>query len=67
LQFTLFAICLSFSSPPLLKCFWKNTKKFFVCLFIHLPPFAFLLSACLPSCLGYGSSSTRRSFQKTHL
>jgi hypothetical protein len=25
------------------------------------------LCACLPSCLGYGSSSTRWSLQETHL
>ena len=41
LAFTLFAISLSFSSPPLLKQFYKNTKIFFVCL----------LFVCLFSCL----------------
>ena len=38
LVFTLFAICLSFSSPPLLKCFAKTQKYF--------PFFVFLL-VCL--------------------
>jgi len=34
LAFTLFAICLSFSSPPLLKQFYKKHKNIFVCLFV---------------------------------
>ena len=36
LAITLFSICLSFSSPPLLKSFYKNTKIFSVCLFACL-------------------------------
>ena len=54
LAFTLFAICLSFSSPPLLKRFHKNTK-IFTFLFAFFP-FIFSLAlmsylVCLLVCL----------------
>ena len=44
LAFTLFVICLSFSSPPLLKRFQKNTKLF--SFFSFAFSFAFCLLVC---------------------
>jgi hypothetical protein len=34
---------------------------------VFLARSVFCVQSCLPSCLGYGSSSTRRSFQKIQL
>jgi hypothetical protein len=64
LAFTLFAICLSFSSPPLLKCFYKKVQKdlyfpFSICPFIcrfPLSPF-FLVAHFLASFVTMAISS----------
>ena len=56
LAINLFAICLSFSSPPLLKCFCKNRKIFF-----RLP---FLLPVCL---FAYFAFMTRKTEKKQEI
>ena len=50
LTFTLFSICLSFSSPTLLKCFQKNTKIFaFLFAYFH-SSFPLLFVCCVLDC-----------------
>ena len=57
LQFTLFAILLSFSSPPLLKHFCKNIKIFF-----RLPFSCWIFCLLVLSCVFYLLASLLAKF-----